>query len=256
MIDIASKQDEKIIGGGKKLLVGYVLAGYPTTEKFFDVLKICMDSPLDILEIGYPSNNPYADGPVIAAAHGKVDKNIACSLEYWERIRKSCSKPIWLMAYNTDYVETGRYRSFAQEGVVDAIVIPDTDIVHRKGLLEEQKPYGVDVVGFSNPDMTDKEFSDVFSSFSLVYEQLYVGRTGNSHEKEEYQRMLQCSLSYSSVVGFAGFGINSKERVEKLYQDGFHGAIIGTEIMKHMNVSNDSLRIFLADVGRAKETWR
>lgn len=256
MNSIISRKDEAVVYSEQKLLAGYILAGYPSSDDFFSILRVCEDSPLDILEIGFPSAKPYADGPVIAQAHGKVDRDMACNIDYWKRIRNMARKPIWLMAYDGDFIANGLYRLFIDYSLVDALVIPDMATNDRESLLMELKPYGVDVIGFVNPGMPMEEMDTVFSQFSLVYEQLYVGQTGVSQNKEVYHPMLRRSLEYPQVIGFAGFGINSYDRVLKIYQEGFHGAIIGTEIIKQMNISQNALCAFLNDVGRAKQEWQ
>lgn len=256
MIDISSCRTRSLIGKGGKLLVGYVLAGYPGNESFFEVLDAINSSSLDIIELGFASPNPYSDGQVIASAHRAVDRGICCSLEYWARIRKATDKPIWAMAYEKDFIESGLYLEFSRAGVIDGIVIPDLGEEERVSLIPELRDYGVDVIGFSNPDMTDDELDDVFSTFPLVYEQLYVGQTGKGSPVEMYHHMLDRSLCYPHVVGLAGFGISTSEQVERKYGEGFGGVIIGTAIVKHLNESLESLKAYLADIGRAKQQWQ
>ncbi len=240
----------------KKLLVGYILAGYKDCASFFDILEICENSPLDILEIGFPSENPCADGPVIVAAHKLVNKKEACSLSFWKKIRANAKKPIWLMAYKEDFITTGLYLDFAKANIADAFVIPNMSIQEHKELALELKDYQVEIIGFSNPDMDKDDMHEVFSSFTSVYEQLYVGQTGSHPDCEMYHPMLEYSLTFPSVSGFAGFGISTKENVIKMYRDGFQGTIIGTEIIRRLNTSNEALKDYLEELGRAKIEWK
>jgi len=256
MNSIASQRTRAVAEVQKKLLVGYVLAGYPSSDSFFSTLKICEKSPLDIIEIGFPSQNPFADGPVIATAHKATDKQTACSLAYWEKIRKATDKPIWLMAYSGDFIGSGVYRKFAKNRLIDGMVVPDASLAVRKEIRKEVGVDGIDVIGFVNPKMSGSKMDEVFSDFPLVYEQLYVGQTGTVQIKDVYHPMLERSLTRKDVLGFAGFGISTAERVAKLYADGFHGAIIGTEIIKRLNVSPSALETYLKDLGRAKEQWQ
>ncbi len=255
MTEVFSKRNIDLANHGKKL-VGYILAGYPDEERFFDVLKVCEEAPVDIMEIGFPSRDPYSDGEVISKAHGCVNKDVACDISYWRRIRGSTKKAIWMMGYRKDLIESGIYRQFAKERVVDGFVIPDIDNESRMALAEELSDSSIDVVGFANPGMSIDEFSAIFSNFNLVYEQLYVGQTGNSSESiEMYHPMLNESKKHPNVISFAGFGISRKEQVIKMFREGFDGAIIGTAIIKHLNESLDSMRSYLLDIGEAKSTW-
>lgn len=256
MIEISSDRTKILLERRGKLLVGYVLAGYPGCEEFFDILDVINRSSLDIIELGFASSDPYSDGQVIADAHRAVDKSICCSLDYWTRIRKATDKPIWAMAYERDFIESGLYLEFSRAGVLDGVVIPDLKERERVALIPQLNPYGVDVIGFSNPDMSDSELDDVFSTFPLVYEQLYVGQTGKGSAVEMYHHMLEKSLGYPHVVGLAGFGISTCEQVVRKYKEGFRGVIIGTAIVKHLNESLESLRSYISDIGRAKEEWQ
>ena len=256
MTSIYSKRTLSLVKGGRKLLVGYVLAGYPGKEDFFRVLDVINSSPLDIIELGFASDDPYSDGAVIAEAHKAVDRKQCCSLAYWKRIRDYTDKPVWMMGYGKDIVDSGIYTDFCRSGVIDGLVIPDLDEKKRVSLISEAGRYGVDVIGFSNPDMDDEELGDVFSTFPLVYEQLYVGKTGKGSQVETYHHMLDKALTYSHVVGLAGFGISTAEQVERKYREGFDGVIIGTAIIRHLNESLASLSGYLEDIGRVKETWQ
>ena len=254
MPEIVASRNRTLTDGRKKL-VGYVLVGYPDCDSFFSVLDCCNRSSLDVLELGFPSRNPYSDGEVIAKAHLSVDHEKACSLEYWKEVRSRTEKPIWLMAYRSDFIGSGVYRDFAASGVLDAVVIPDMTNEERMKLAEEMKPYGVDVVNFVNPGMSIGESDIVFSEGGLVYEQLYVGQTGSSSQSDEYLKMLGESLKYPGVTSFAGFGISTPEQVVSKYRNGFDGVIIGTAILKHLNVSLESMNQYLGEIGRAKELW-
>lgn len=254
MSEIVSERNRKLTDKSKKL-VGYVLVGYPDCDLFLSVLDCCTKSSLDVLELGFPSRNPYRDGEVIANAHLKVDHDKACSIEYWEKIRQRTDKPIWLMAYREDFIESGIYKRFAEKGLVDAIVIPDTTFERRRELAKELSPLKIDVVGFTNPGMEEKDMDAVFKEGGLIYEQLYVGQTGCGSGNDTYLPMLKRSLKHSGVLAFAGFGIGTVEHVVSKYKNGFDGVIIGTAILKHLNESINSMDAYLKELGSAKKTY-
>ncbi|MDX2138745.1 MAG: tryptophan synthase subunit alpha, partial [Chloroflexota bacterium] len=55
---------------GRMSLCGYFLAGYPTPEAFYRVVRAA--DALDVIEYGIPADNPAMDGAVIAQAHEVV----------------------------------------------------------------------------------------------------------------------------------------------------------------------------------------
>ena len=254
MSSIYAKRNKTLAGRTDPFLIGYLLAGYPSAADFLKIEHTLETSQLDILEIGFPSKNPYADGQVIADAHRHVDYDTATSIDYWKKIRTLTEKPVWIMAYNNDFIETGYYTKLVQSKLVDGIVIPDTSLEKRKQLQEELKTGGVDVIGFTNPDMTDAELDSVLPFFNFVYEQLYVGHTGEGTTEKNHMHMIEYTLSkYPYVIPFAGFGVNTKEKLAQTYKEGFKGAVIGTELIRRLNISETELISFLGTVGQAKE---
>lgn len=234
---------------GRKLLVGYVVAGYPSEEEFFRVVEEGKDA-LDIWEIGFPSANPYADGPVIADAHRKVNRDIVCDIAYWERIRAAIPGPIWIMGYKEDLVDTGICRQLAENHLIDVLVLPGADGTVMDALAAELAPYGVDVIRFLNPAMTEAEMAEELNKATVVYEQLYVGKTGVTQHEDNYADMLAFSRTYPAARVFGGFGISTGEKAADVCRNGFDGAIIGTELIRRLN---DSLQTFASFVKNAHQ---
>lgn len=254
MINIYSNKNKELVNINHPFLIGYLLAGYKNSDDLLDVLTKVPEDTMDVLELGFPSVNPYSDGPVIAEAHAVVDKNIACSVEYWKRINSLYTKPIWVMAYRKDFIESGIYKEFAKNHLVDAIVIPDTTNEERIELQKELKEYNIDVVGFVNPAMSESDMDEVLSNFTFIYEQLYIGQTGSNHSETNYDSMLNYTLEkYPDTVPFAGFGLNNKKKLDVVYSKGFKGAVIGTELLKRYRESKQELFDFLIDVSRSKQ---
>lgn len=244
MIKIASENNRVCLEKGK-LAIGYLLAGFPEKDGFFDILSSCESAGLDVFEIGYPSKDPSADGEVIKRSHSFVDLSIQKDLNYWRKIRETVSTPIWVMAYRKDLIDSGFYKLLAQNGLIDAFVIPDTSYEHRLVLLEELSPLGVDVLGFVTPDMGKEEQENCFSTFPLVYQQLYSGPTGMSVVTTEYEEILERAKLHKNLRVFAGFGIHSVERAAQLLESGFDGVIIGTAMISKLNISKEALTSFV-----------
>ena len=55
---------------GRTALIPFVTAGFPTLEKFWEILGQLDNCGADVIEIGVPFSDPVADGPVeIGRAH-------------------------------------------------------------------------------------------------------------------------------------------------------------------------------------------
>jgi tryptophan synthase alpha chain len=257
MINIYSKKNKALANNSVPFLIGYLLAGYKKTNELLEILKQLPNDTMDVLELGFPSENPYSDGKVIATAHSMVNKKVASSIEYWQEVKDLYHKPIWLMAYRKDFIDNGIYKEFAKNKVIDAIVIPDASNEERIKLQEELKQYNIDVVGFVNPSMSEEQLDEVLSKFAFIYEQLYVGPTGSNHSETNFDSMLNYTLNkYPNTIPFAGFGLNSKNKLDIIYSKGFKGAVIGTELLKRYNISKEKLFNFLIDISRSKESCK
>jgi len=231
----------------KGTLIGYLLAGYPSKLEFLDIMKKCDKSKLDIIEIGLPSLNPYADGETIRNAHIEASKLI--DVKYFAEIRKITDKPIWLMGYKLDIIETKLYLELAKKGLIDALVLPDISDTFRVSLHDEMVQYGVDVLGFVNPNMESDELRSKLENNEIVYEQLYCGPTGSENNGIEYLSMLKASLQVPNLIKIAGFGISTKEKCKELINSGFNGVVIGTEMIRKLNISEDSLIDYINEIG-------
>ena len=240
MMQAYSPSNQAVIESGRNL-VGYLLAGYPDRERFFHVAKGCEKQGLTVLEVGYPSKSPVSDGEVIRSAHTQADMSVCSDMEFWRELRRTVHLPIWLMAYSEDLVAGDFYRALCKERLIDALVIPDMYLSHRKRLLNETAEWEVDVLGFLTPESGDDEIADVLEHFPIIYYTLYTGPTGMDHETPSYTHLLKNIYTSSHKGIFAGFGIQTPQQMATLLDDGFAGAIIGTVMIKQLNQSTREL---------------
>lgn len=251
MTKIYSEKNRKVLEN-KDVLVGYFLAGYPNTGTFFDLIEKLQSTSLEILEIGFPSKNPYADGKVIQEAHYAVNVQEWQDINFWRELRRKINKPIWIMAYREDFISNGKYKTFAKEGLYDGLVIPDCTNEEQLLLQSELKEWNIDVLRFIKPTLTLEEMQSRLQEPGMIYAQLYDGPTGVKDVVFNYGEMLKLALEYDGVRLFAGFGINDKERVSELYSEGFHGVIVGTAILKKLQLSVEDVIKFINNLKSKK----
>jgi tryptophan synthase alpha chain len=60
---------------GRRALVTYVTAGYPTLEESRELIRALPDAGADVIEIGVPFSDPMADGPTIQASSQRALEN-------------------------------------------------------------------------------------------------------------------------------------------------------------------------------------
>lgn len=234
----------------KRRFVGYLVAGYPDWNESIALMKRCCEAGVEILEVGFPSSTPILDGPVIRKAQEQADASVSEDLTYWRTLRKAVTAPIWLMGYGKDLVDTGVYRKLAQERLFDVLVIPDVSAQTRVRLREELLSLGVEVIGFTNPESTPEELEYCFKNMKIIYQQLYCGQTGISHNDHNYEELLRKTRANCDALVYAGFGISSTERAKELLQSGFDGVIIGSAIVAKAVESEQGALEFIKEMHR------
>ena len=243
--------ERKVLQENKRYFVGYVTAGYPDRENSIRIIRKCCQSGLDIIELGFPARDASLDGDVIRKAQMLVDKNLDSDITYWREIRAAVNNPIWLMGYRQDLLNDDVYLKLAKEELYDALVIPDMEQDERQKMQLQLLPFNVTVVGFINSEMSKANLDKTLQEADIIYHQLYCGQTGVAHNDDSYLSLMNYTRANSKAKLFAGFGINSSERVRKLLQHGYDGTIIGSAIMKLLETDETQAYQFIADVHNA-----
>ena len=105
-----------------KVLINYVTAGYPTTEKTVDILLTLQQNGTDIIEVGVPFTDPIADGPTIQTANNiALENGINLSIIF------DLIKTARLRGVNIPIILMGYYNVFYQYGM-ENLMIKSKDI--------------------------------------------------------------------------------------------------------------------------------
>jgi tryptophan synthase alpha chain len=213
---------------------------------------------IDILEIGIPSENPFLDGAVIQRGHARVQHlgdeahDQGWLITYMRRLRKEVDRPIWAMGYKKELLEEGIAYQLAEEGLIDGLVMPDTNIEEQKKVQAKVAPFGVDIVGFVNNAISDEDMETVCQSLNILYAQLYTGATGNplASSSNNLADLYDKARTFTdSAMIVAGFGLRSPERVKYVIDSGFEGAVVGSVLVARCeNGEQDYLYRLIADM--------
>jgi tryptophan synthase alpha chain len=235
----------------KAQLAAYIIAGYPDRAGSLDCIRRSEEAGVDIFEIGYPSADPYCDGEIIRRAHEQVTKREIPDISYWREIRALVKKPLWIMAYKADFIDTGLYRRFAEEKLADVLVLPDCDEAKRLELQAELAPQKMGIMGFANPTLPADQFKILLKRYAAIYFQLYKGKTGSSAEiGGDLSPYLKTDREGQAAL-FAGFGIDTAEKARSLVKRGFDGVIIGTALVRALNDSKETMTALIRDISQA-----
>ncbi|PYH89327.1 hypothetical protein BO71DRAFT_403147 [Aspergillus ellipticus CBS 707.79] len=92
-------------------LIPFITAGFPTPRETPDILLSMQAGGADIIELGLPTHNPTADGPIIqhasktAIAHGVTPRSTIGMLRTARR--RGLHIPVILMGYYSSIIEYG-----------------------------------------------------------------------------------------------------------------------------------------------------
>lgn len=229
---------------GQPALVAYITAGFPARESFLDQLH-AVASVADVVEIGVPFTDPMADGATIqrssraALANGVTLRWILDALA-GAKVRPTA--PVLLMSYLNPLLAYGldRLPADAARAGVAGFIVPDLPFEESgewRAALERQ---GLALVQFVTPVTPIERMRTLCANTGgFIYAVTMTGVTGKNvavpHDVLEYFARVK---DVSGVPVCAGFGIRSREQVERLapYVD---GVIVGSALVEAIERGED-----------------
>ena len=239
-----TKKLKELKAENKKALVAYLVAGDPDIESTLSLMKLFIESGVDIIEIGVPFTDPIAEGPIIQKAHDRaLQKNVSLSLIFNMikdfRIEDN-ETPIVLMGYLNTFISHKDLIKNNEENAIDSILV--VDIPGEVNLAD----YGlessnVNTISLISPTTKENRIKSIAQNSSgFVYYVTLRGVTGSSNLNiDEISKNIEEIKKYASVPTLAGFGIKSPEDA-KLLAKCSDGVIIGSSIVKMIEESSDS----------------
>ena len=238
-----TKKLKELKAENKKALVAYLVAGDPDIESTLSLMKLFIESGVDIIEIGVPFTDPIAEGPIIQKAHDRaLQKNVSLSLIFnmIKDFRIEDNKtPIVLMGYLNTFISHKDLIKNNEENSIDSILV--VDIPGEVNLAD----YGlessnVNTISLISPTTKENRIKSIAQNSSgFVYYVTLRGVTGSSNLNiDEISKNIEEIKKYASVPTLAGFGIKSPEDA-KLLAKCSDGVIIGSSIVKMIEESSD-----------------
>jgi tryptophan synthase alpha chain len=224
---------------GKKALVPFITAGFPTMEIFPQLLKE-LSRIADVVEIGVPFSDPLADGPVIQytsqiALGQRV--NIPWILETLgdPRVREHVAAPLVLMSYLNPLLRLKAESIFerAPGAGVSGMIVPDLPVEEGREFEALARRYQMDLVYLIAPTTGDARARMIAErAQGFVYLVSITGVTGGRGEyAEETFAFLERMRALTDKPVCMGFGISRPEQVRQIapYVD---GVIIGSSLLR------------------------
>ena len=245
MSDRITKCFAKAKAEGRGAFVSYLTMGYPTLAKSEEAVDDAIAGGVDIVELGVPFSDPFADGAVIrSAAYEALKQNVTLDdvLAAAKRIRaKHPDTAIVLFTYYNLVFSKGleTFAKAAAEADIDAVLSVDLPLEERDELLDVLKPYGITYVPLIAPNTPIERV--IASAEGLENSFLYIitvkGITGARAElPADLTARLDAIRAAVKLPIAAGFGISTKAQAEVVsaHADGF---VVGSALVKRLGAA-------------------
>ena len=242
MSDRITKCFAKAKAEGRGAFISYLTMGYPTLAKSEEAVDNAIAGGVDIVELGVPFSDPFADGAVIrSAAYEALKQNVTLDdvLAAAKRIRaKHPDTAIVLFTYYNLVFSKGleTFAKAAAEADIDAVLSVDLPLEERDELLDVIKPYGITYVPLIAPNTPIERV--IASAEGLENSFLYIitvkGITGARAElPADLTARLDAIRAAVKLPIAAGFGISTKAQAEVVsaHADGF---VVGSALVKRL----------------------
>jgi tryptophan synthase alpha chain len=228
---------------GEPALVAFLTAGYPGMERFrADLAAVAAGA--DVVEIGVPFTDPMADGVTIqrssqsALRQGVSLRWILAELNAMQRP----AAPLVLMSYLNPLLQYGYERLAADAAAagVCGFIVPDLPFDEGDELRAALDQAGVALVQMVTPVTTPERLARVCgASQGFVYAVTMTGTTGKTVVvPDTVLDYLEAVRRVSPVPVCAGFGIRTREQVEKL-RGHVEGVVVGSALVEVLERGED-----------------
>lgn len=226
---------------GRKAVVPYLVSGHPTPEVTLPCLHAMVEAGADILEIGIPFSDPFAEGPVIQLAHEialaqktSLRKTLAMVAEFR---KKDSQTPIVLMGY-ANPVEKMGYDNFVMQAHlagVDGVLTVDLPPEEAHDFTANLKRHNIENIFLIAPTTTvEREKTIIEQAGGYIYYVSLKGVTGAGHlDVDSVNEKVTQLRTLTQLPVCVGFGIKDGATAKAVCEMS-DGAVVGSVIVDCM----------------------
>lgn len=228
---------------GKPAIVAFMTAGFPSAAKFREHL-LAVAAGADVVELGVPFTDPMADGMTIqrsSQAALKQGVSLRWILGELAAMQRPAA-PLVLMSYLNPLLQYGydRLAVDAAAAGVCGFIVPDLPFDEGGELRGALAQTGIALIQMVTPVTTPARLAEVCAaSEGFVYAVTMTGTTGKSVAvPPTVLDYLDRVTAISPVPVCAGFGIRSRDQVEKL-RGHVAGVVVGSALVEVLERGED-----------------
>lgn len=243
----------------QKVLIPYMMGGYPNLPDSAAALEILTDAGADLIEVGIPFSDPLADGPVIQAAGQQALANGCTFTRLMKEIGpvvKRLPVPVVAMVYYNIIFQRGirRFVEEIKDNGFAGIIIPDLPPEEGGELQDAGREFGVALNFLVAPTSTPQRIALVSRcSTGFIYAVSLKGVTGvRDHLPPELPAFIQQIRQQTDKPVAVGFGIAQPWQAQTVAQMA-DGIIVGSAVVQRMSEDNGlkSAGLFLREMREA-----
>ncbi len=225
---------------GRGAFIAYLTIGYPSLDECERAADELIAGGADILELGVPFSDPFADGGIIRkAAYAALEQGVTLDdvIAFAKRIRsKHPETGLVLFSYYNVIFSKGlaNFAAAVEDAQIDAVLAVDLPLEEREELLRELRPRGISFVPLIAPNTPLERIkaSEAGLDDSFLYVITVKGTTGERTElPSDLSARLDAIRDAAHLPVAAGFGISTLAQAREVsrHADGF---IVGSALVK------------------------
>ncbi|CAN6322300.1 unnamed protein product [Urochloa humidicola] len=226
---------------GKTAFIPYITAGDPDLATTAAALRLLDACGADVIELGVPFSDPYADGPVIQASAARAlsgGVTLDGVLAMLREVTPELSCPVVLFSYFNPIVRRGiaDFAAAAKEAGVRGLIVPDLPYATTCGLRSEAIKNNLELVLLTTPATPEERMKEITkASEGFIYLVSVNGVTGpRANVSTRVESLLQEVKQVTDKPVAVGFGISTPEHVKQIAEWGADGVIIGSAMVKQL----------------------
>lgn len=217
-------------------LVCYLSNGYPTIESSIRTAKDYAEAGCDIIEVDFPSSDPFLEGDYIAARMKAAIENCNDYKQYMDGIKKIKDNhpdtKLIILSYENTILSIGaeRFIEFCiQNNIQDIIYVGGDDKEIKNKIIEK----GIKISCYVQFHMPEEEIRAAVSSNGFVYMQ---AKPTNNNINPKYPMLKDCinELKRRGITReiYAGVGIYTTDDIQMAKNAGADAVFVGSTILK------------------------
>ncbi|RCV40453.1 hypothetical protein SETIT_9G055000v2 [Setaria italica] len=226
---------------GKTAFIPYITAGDPDLATTGEALRLLDACGADVIELGVPFSDPYADGPVIQAstaralASGTTPDGVLAMLK---EVTPELSCPVVLFSYFNPIVHRGlaEFAAAAKEAGAHGLIVPDLPYAATCALRSEAMKNELELVLLTTPSTPEDRMKEITeASEGFVYLVSVSGVTGpRANVNTRVESLIKEVKQVTDKPVAVGFGISKPEHVKQIAEWGADGVIIGSATVRQL----------------------